>query len=68
MPIEECGALLPRNAAVHISSPKKRSSSPLSAGLNSTKAAGVLPARSGILICRDILVLAYASKTPVRRQ
>ena len=48
MPIAECGALLPRNAAVNINSPHRNNGSPLSASIHRTIAARVLPTPSGI--------------------
>ena len=65
MPIAECGALFPRNAAVNINSPQRNFGSPLSASMHRTIAARVLPTRSDIPICCGVLVLANSSATPV---
>ena len=65
MPIAECGALLPSNAAVSINSPHRNFGSPLSARIHCTITARVLPARLDMQICCGVLVLAYSSDTPV---
>ena len=50
MPIAECGALLPRYAAVNIDSPYRNFGNPLSASIHSIVAARVLPTRSEMMI------------------
>ena len=65
MPIAECGTLLPRNAAVNISSPHRNFGSPLSASIHRTIAARVLPSCPDMPIYCGVLVLAYSIDTPV---
>ena len=65
MTIADCGALLPKNPAVNINTPKRLFGSPLSASMRRTIAARVLPTRSDMPICCGVLVLVCSSDTPV---
>ena len=65
MPMAECDARLPRDAAVNINSPHRNFGGPLPASIHRTIAARVLPTHSDMPIFRGVWVLSYSSDTPV---
>lgn len=65
MRIAKCGDLLSRIGALNINPPHRNLGCPLSASINRTIAARVLPTRSDIPISCGVLALAHSSGTHV---